>query len=275
VKKYILPLLINILLLQQTGYSQNNNLRYEILLNNEMLKDSVLYGSLSSCLDISPQHFITLSNGTQMYLLGWGGATPIGSKSKQAISGFAYTTDGLLLAVQYKDLCYINTEGNWEKLFTLPSPNMSIASGKDVIYVYDNKLYMGKCHAYVLAKAGRYKNLFVSPKPIKGICELGDSIYIAIENGIYSYSPQKNDLTLLIALEKGMAITSLAADPMNEIFYFSTQTAIYAHKKNSLVMLTKEFPGSNVKHFGNGLIIFNPLSKDLLRIVNVESSIEF
>ena len=260
-KKYIFYLLINILLLQQTGYTQNNNLRYEILLNNEMLKDSVLYGSLINCLDVSPQHFITLSNGTQMYLLGWGGATPLGNKSKQTISGFAYTSDGLLLTVQDKDLCYINTEGNWEKLFKLPSPNMSIASGKEVVYVYDNEQNLAKYNAYALAKAGRYKNLFVSPKPIKGICEVGDSIYIAIENGIYSYSTQKNKLTLLIALEKGMAITSLAVDPVNEIFYFSTQTAIYAYRQNSLVMLTKEFPGSNVKLLWKWIAYFQPLVK--------------
>jgi hypothetical protein len=275
VLKYIFPILINIVLLQQTAYTQNTNLRYEILLNKGMLKDSVLYGSLSNCLDISPKQFITLSNGTQMYLLGWGGTTPIGNRSKQTISGFAYTSDGLLLAVRYMDLCFINKEGNWESLIKLPAPDMSISSGKEVIYVYDNVHNTGMYNAYALAKAGRYKNLFVSPRPIKGICELGDSIYVAIENGIYSYSPQKNKLTLLMALKKGMAITSLTVDPKLEILYFSTQSAIYAHKKNALVMLTKEFPGTTVKYFGNGLLIFNALSKDIIRIVNVESSIEF
>lgn len=259
----------------QTCYTQNNNLRYEIILNNGMLKDSVLNGYLSNCLDISPQHFITLSNGSQVYLLGWGGTSPLGNKSKQTISGFAYTSDGLLLAIRDEDLCYINTEGNWEKLFKLPSPNMSIASGREVIYVYENEENMGKYHAYALAKGGRYKSLFASPEQIKGMCELGDSLFIAIENGIYSYSPQKNKLTPLIALEKGTTITSITADPVNEIFYFSTRSAIYAYRKNSLVMLTKEFPGSFVKYFGNGLLIFNPLSKDILRIVNVDSSIEF
>jgi alpha-N-acetylglucosamine transferase len=76
-------------------------------------------------------------------------------------------------------------------------------------------------------------------------------------------------------LEKGMGITSLAADPVNEILYFSTQLSIYAYKKNSLVMLSDEFPGSYIKYFGNGLIVFNPRSKDILRIVNVASSIDF
>jgi hypothetical protein len=275
VRKITFFLLIGILLLHQRVYTQNNNLRYEVLLNNEMLKDSVLNGSLTNCLDISPQHFLTLSNGTQMYLLGWGGATPLGNRSKQAISGFSYTSDGLLLTVQKNDLCYINTEGNWETLFSLPSPDMSIAAGREVIYMYENKQNGDKYNAYVLAKAGRYKNLFVSPKPIKGICELGDSIYVAIENGIFAYSPQKNQLTLRIALEKGMTITSFTADPVKEIFYFSTETAIYAYRQKSLVMLTREFPSATIKYFENGLLIFNPLTKDILRIVNVDNSIEF
>jgi hypothetical protein len=275
VRRITFFLLISILLLHQRVYTQNNNLRYEVLLNSEMLKDSLLKGSLTSCLDISPQHFLTLSNGVQIYLLGWGGATPLGNRSKQAISGFSYSSDGLLLTVQKNDLCYINTEGNWEKLFSLPSPDMSIAAGREVIYLYENGQDRDKYNAYALAKAGRYKNLFVSPKPIKGICEMGDSIYVAIENGIFAYSPQNNQLTLRIALEKGMAITSFTADPGKEIFYFSTETAIYAYRQKSLVMLTKEFPSATIKYFEKGLLIFNPLTKDILRIVNVDNSIEF
>jgi hypothetical protein len=210
-----------------------------------------------------------------MYLLGWGGVTPLGKRSNQSIHGFAYTSEGLLLAVQSDNLCYLNAEGNWEKLYSLPSPGMSVSSGKEIIYAYDSEQNMGKYNAYALAKAGRYRNLFVSPKPIKGICELGDSIYIAIENGIFTYSVQKNKLTLRMALEKEMAITSFTADPGRGILYFSTKTAIYAYRENSLVMLTREFPSATVKYFGNGLLIFNPLSKDILRIVNVDSSIEF
>lgn len=274
-KKTLFLLFSSIALLQQVGYAQDKNLRYEILLNSKMLTDSLLSGSLSSCLDISPQHLIALSNGSQVYLLGWGGTTPIGNRSKQPISGFAYTSDGLLLAIQNKELCYIGKEGSWESLLKLPAPNMSIASGKEVVYVYDREQNRGKYNAYALAKAGRYRNLFASPKPINGICEMGDSIYVAIENGIYSYSPPKSKLTLLAALEKGVAITSFTVDPIKEIIYFTTPTSIYALKKNSLVMLTKEFPGSTVKYFGDGLLIFNARSKDIIRLVNVESSIEF
>lgn len=210
-----------------------------------------------------------------MYELGWGGATPLGKRSDQSIHGFAYTPDGLLLAVQSGNLCYINAEGNWEILYSLPSPGMSITPGKEVMYIYDSEQNLEKYNAYALAKAGRFKNLFVSPKPIKGICELGDSIYVAIENGIFTYSVQKNKLVLRMAFDKEMAITSFTVDPVKGIFYFSTRTAIYAYRQNSLVMLTKEFPSATVKYYGNGLFIFNHTSKDILRIVNIESSIEF
>ena len=45
--------------------------------------------------------------------------------------------------------------------------------------------------------------------------------------------------------------------------------------KKSLVMLTKEFPLATIKYFENGLLIFNPLNRDILRIVNVDNSIDF
>jgi hypothetical protein len=240
-----------------------------------MLKDSVLSGTLSPYLDISPQHLITMSDGNQMYLLGWGGATTIGKRGIGNFSGFAYTSDGLLLAVRNSELCFINKDGSWEKLIQLPANSMSVVSGKEVIYLSDKTGTGGSYNTYAFAKAGRYKKLFSSPKPVGGICELGDSVYVAIENGVYSYSTQKTRLTLLLALEKGTVITSITADQVHEIIYFSTLSAVYACRKNTAVTLTKEFPGSVVKYFGNGLIIFNPQAKDIFRIVNVETSIEF
>jgi hypothetical protein len=240
-----------------------------------MLNDSVFGGPLSEGLEISGQNLITLTDGSHMYLLGWAGVTAIGNKSTQTISGFTYTPEGLLLTVQNKNLCYINTEGNWQKLFELPFANMLITSGKEVLYIYEHDKNKNKYHAFALAKGGKYKWLFASPKPINGICELGDSIYVAIETGIYSYSHQKNKLNLLAVLKKGAEITSLTADPMRYILYFSTSENIYALKNDSLVSLTDEFPGSRVQYFGDGLFLFNALTSDIFRIVNIHSSIGF
>lgn len=191
------------------------------------------------------------------------------------INAFAYSSDGLLFAITGNDLCYINKDGNWESLIRLPGSQMSISRGNDVMYIYDHNPNKGKYHTYALAKGGKYRNLFTSPKPINGICEMGDSIYVAVESGIYSYSPQTNKLTSVFALEKENTIASLSADPEQFILYFSTQRAIYALKNNTLVKLTMDFPGSIIKFSGKGLLIFNPLTKDIMHIVNVEKSIEF
>jgi hypothetical protein len=273
--KYASILIFNFLLFSSTGYAQNNELRYEILLTRTMLSDSVFGSPLSEDLEISGQNLIALSDGSQMYLLGWAGVATIGNKSAQTISGFTYTPEGLLLTVQNKNLCYLNTEGNWQKLYELPFANMLITSGKEVLYIFDNDKNKNKYNAFALAKGGKYKWLFASPKPINGICELGDSIYVAIETGIYSYSRQKNKLSLLAAFKKGESITSLTADPKRDILYFSTPAYIYALKNNSLVSVTNEFPGSMVQYFGDGLFLFNASTGDILRIVNIHYSIVF
>jgi len=261
--------------MSQEGKTQDKNLRYEILLNNKMLGDSIKASSFPGCLDVSPEHFITISDGSLIYLLGWGGITTIGNKSNQQITSFAYSSDGLLFAVEGNDLWYISGDGNWKSLLRLPAAKMSISPGKDVMYIYDNNPGKGKYNAYALAKGGKYRNLFTSPKPVSGICEMGDSVYIAIESGIYSFSSQTYKLIPVFALEKENTITSLSSDPERLILYFTTQKAIYALKNSSLVKLTMDFPGSIIKFSGEGLLVFNSRTKDILHIVNVEKSIEF
>lgn len=274
-KNYILLFLSFNILLQPDGHAQDKTLRYEVLLNNRMLGDSIKNRSLTTCLDVSPENLLTISDSSRVYLLGWGGITSIGNKINQNINSFAYSYDGLLFAITGNDICHIDKDGNWKSLVRLPSSQMSISSGRDVIYIYDHISGNGKYIAYILAKGGKYRNLFTSPKPINGICEMGDSIYIAIESAIYSYSPQTGKLISLFALEKENIITSLSADTEQLILYFSTATAIYALKNSSLVKITADFPNSIIKFSGTGLLIFNPLEKDILHIVNVAESIEF
>ena len=143
------------------------------------------------------------------------------------------------------------------------------------MYIFEYERLNEMCQAYALAKGGRYLHLFSSPEPITGICEMNDTVYCSVGTGIYSYSPQNKKLTPLFALAKENNIISLTSDQTSGILYFSTPKAIYALKGNSLIKITDEFPGSSVKYYGNGLIIFSAFSRDLLRIMNVESPIGF
>ena len=64
-------------------------------------------------------------------------------------------------------------------------------------------------------------------------------------------------------------------DPVNNILYVATRDAIYAIKNGSLVYVTSDFGGGIIKYFSNGLIIFNPETYDIIRIVNIDKSIIF
>ena len=273
--RYLLLLTGLIILVQPHAGAQDSSLRYEILLNNKMPGDSIRNISFSDCIDVSPESLLTLSDGSIIYLLGWGGIVTLGNKSNTSINSFAYSSDGLLFAIAGSELCHLNKDGNWKSLFSLPGSQMSIARGKEVMYIYDHKPGKGKYRTYALAKGGKYKDLFSSSKPISAICEMDDSVYVAIESGLYSYSPLSGKLKAVFALEKENAITSLSADAEKLILYLSTHRAIYALKNNTLIKLSTDFPGSIIKYSGKGLLIFNPQTKDILHIVDIEKSIDF
>jgi hypothetical protein len=257
------------------SFSQSlTNVRYEVLLNAKMFDSTVVNVQLTPQLVVSPDSLVTLSNGNQFLLLGWGGIVPFGSKANSNINSFSYTTDGLLMAVRKNDLCFLNGDGILEKIIGLPTENMTIMQGKDVMYLMDQQRNDNKYRLYAFAKGGKYKELLISPKPITAVVEKYDSIYLAVESGIYSYSPTSDQLNLVLALGQEFKIQSLAVDPNNDILYFSTTHSIYAYQSGKITMISEEL-GGQLAFFGNGLIIFSPETKDILRIVNINESFKF
>jgi hypothetical protein len=229
---------------------------------------------LTPQLVISPDSLLTLNNGNQFLLLGWGGIEPFGSKSNSYVNSFSYTTDGLLMAVRKNELCYLNGDGNLEKIIELPTEKMTITQGRDVMYLMDQQRNDNKYRLYAFAKGGKYKELLISPKPVTAVVEKYDSVYLAVESGIYSYSPTTESLNLVLALDKEFKIQSLAVDLNNDILYFSTTHSIYAYQSGKIALISDELAGQLV-FFGNGLIVFSPQNKDIMRIVNINESFKF
>lgn len=261
---------------QLTTAQQKNNLRYEILLNNNMLDSSLQKERFFNALDISPDNHITLSTGNKIYLLGWGGISQLGQEVKGSfINSYSYTTDGLLMAVKNNLLCYMNDKGILDTIVKLPNANMGLAAGRDVMYVFDQIRNDNKYKLYAFAKKGKYKQLLVSPKPITTVAEMSDSLYLAIGNGVYSLSPKSNSLNLVVGFQKESEIRSMTVDSVNNILYIATKNGIYARQDNNLIYVTGDFGGGIVKYFGEGLIIFNPVTNDIIRIVNIDKSIVF
>ena len=255
---------------------QKNNLRFEILLNNTMLDSTLRKERFFSAIEISPNNYITLSTGNKIYLLGWGGISQLGKEVKgNLINSYSYTRDGLLMAVKNNILCYMNDKGILDTIVKLPKANMGLAAGKDVMYLFDQNRNDNKYKLYALAKKGKYKQLLVSPKPITTVAEMSDSLYLAIGSGVYSFSPKDHKLNLAAGFPKESEVMSMTVDSVNNILYIATQNEIYARQNSSLVYVTDEFGGGIVKYFSEGLIIFNPNRNDIIRIVNIDKSIEF
>ncbi len=67
----------------------------------------------------------------------------------------------------------------------------------------------------------------------------------------------------------------MTVDSLNNILHIATQDAIYALQNNNLVYVTSDFGGGIIKYFNRGIVIFNPETCDILRIVNIDKSIIF
>lgn len=255
---------------------QKSTLHYEIMLNDNMLDSTLKKSHFIYNMDISPNNFITLSTGNKIYLLGWGGVTQLGKEiESKVINSYAYTKDGLLMAVKNDRLCCMNNKGILDTIVQLPKANMGLAAGKDVMYLFDQIRNDNQYKLYAFAKGGKYKQLLVSPKPITTAVEMNDSLYLAIGSGVFSYSSVTNKLNLVAGFQKESEIRSMTVDSVNSILYIATQDGIYARQNNSLVYVTGDFGGGIVKYFGEGLIIFNPVTNDIIRIVNIDKSIAF
>src|SRR5574344_53160 len=260
--------------LSEAVAQHQSNLRYEVMLSSSM-SDSLKNMHFVSCIDISPDRLITLATQERIYLLGWGGMTRYGGKANEPISSFAYTSDSLLMVVKGKSLCYIDSSGIFKELIKLPNPDMGISSGRRVVYLYDRNKADNHYHLYAYAKGGIYKNILVSPKPILSVAEMGDSLYIAAGSGIFSFSPGSGKMNLCAGLQKDNVILSITPDVYNDVLYFSLKDAMFAIRNNTVYNVTGDFGGGLTKCFGRGVIIFNPDTKDIIRIVNKYGSAIF
>ncbi len=270
----IRKLTILCLLLTQILFSQQlDSLRYEFMLNGEQLDDSLKSTPFINTFAISSDNYLTLASENQLYLLGWGGIVPFGNKSDQKINSFAYTSDGLLLLIKETELCYLNELGSCEKLIELPTNDMQISNGNEVMYLFEQNKNTGSSILIAYAKGGKFKQILKSPKPINAVVEMADNLIVAIESSIFSYNPSTEQLELVTAFSKDNKVISLAVDKERQILYLSTLEGIYAFKNEQLDFLTGDFKANIITHFKNGLVFYDSAKKEIIRIVNIDKSI--
>ena len=183
-----------------------------------------------------------------------------------------FPIDNYLLAIDNKDLCSFDSIGNISRIIKLPGEEMRICAGKLVMYVYDqDKKKPGKS-LFLLAKGGTYAKLFEITTSINSVIEIEKSILFASENGLFSFDLVHKEFKPLIALPGKSDIISIAADSKSNKIYFSTDSKIFALEDSKIVMITDQF-GGILKYFSDGLLVFNPEKKFLIRIVGLEGKI--
>ena len=251
--------------------SERDSLSFEILLTDNMFRDIEIKGDFIRSFDITSERLILLSTIDQYYLLGWGGLVPLGGKVTGEISSFAFTSDGFLMTIRGSELCYFDSLGKLSVLYNLPSEGMGISAGKDVMYLFDSNKGQ-KIHAlYALAKGGKYLKLLEVPDPITSVVEMNESVLFASGNRLYSVKPGTRDVQVLAETKNKEPIESVAVDTVAATVYFTTRNTVYAIKNHKVGAITNEL-GGRIGYL-NGLIIFNPENKLMMRIVGLNGTL--
>jgi hypothetical protein len=220
-------------------------------------------------IDITSENLLLLSTRDQFYLLGWGGIVPFGKRTQGNIGSFAYTPDKLLMTIRNEELCVFDDGGNLEMLYSLPSSEMGISRGQFAMYIFDRNGSKQKQAVYVLARGGKYSRLFEVPRPVYSLIENGNKILFTNGNTIYQYSLDNKEMKAVASLPDDMTIRSLTMDKVTGIIYFSTDNMIFSLKGTDKGVLTDQIGGKLMFH--NGLIVFNPEKKLLIRITGMDS----
>lgn len=248
-----------------------DSLHYEILMSSKMLDSIHFAEKFINYVDITSSRLVLLSTSDQFYLLGWGGIVPLGKKIAGKICSYAITPDGLLMAINNNELCAFDSLGNLSMLYKLPREEMGISTGMHGMFIYDQNKDHQINMLYVLAKGGKFAPLLSISTPIQSVVDMNDSILFATGNAVYSYKFDNKALNALIALPEENEIKSITVDSGNRIF-FSTENMVLTLKESKPTLITDKF-GGELKYFNNGLLVFNPKKKMLIRIVGLEETI--
>ncbi|NTW33327.1 MAG: hypothetical protein HGB12_12015, partial [Bacteroidetes bacterium] len=163
--------------------------------------------------------------------------------------------------------------GNLNTLHELPSNGMGITAGKDLMYIYNRVKNKTKHALYTLHKGGIYNELFKVSAPIQSVVEMNQLILFSMGNTLFSFNPKNEELKALTALQKDKEINSITVDTTNNRIYFSSDSVVYAVNDSSKVIITNQF-GGIIRFFDNGLIVFNPEKKFLIRILGIEEKLQ-
>jgi len=249
---------------------QTQDIKLDVFLNDSILKKVSLAPKFINSIDYTDDGFLLLSSSNQFYVLGIGYIEQLFKPTEKNIESFTVTQEGKLILISDKDLCKIDTLGNFLKFYSLPNTDMGIASGNNGIYIFDQCFQKDK-NDYSLFSLNRdlnYTKLLTMETPIKAVYEYNENLFFSTMNKLYGTNEQIKSFIEIAALPKETdAIISIAGDSIHHAFYISTNDTIYRIKNNALEYVNTEF-GGILKYDGEGLLVFNPEKSLIVRFRN-------
>jgi hypothetical protein len=140
------------------------------------------------------------------------------------------------------------------------------------MYVYDRSTAKTGHSVFLITHGGQHAKLFEMPTPINSVVEYGNSLLLASGNAIFRYNFKEKEFKLFAALPEDQAIKSIALDTLQNRVYFSTDNMIYGLKESSAVIISDQV-GGLIRYFNDGLIVFNPEKKFIIRVLGIEGDL--
>lgn len=200
--KYILLsfiLSVSVLLNLKAG-NPNDSTYFELISTQKQFKQAGINVNLINCLQFDSRGFYVLATSTQFYAAAADTVIKLSKNNSGTISSFAFTNEGLLMAIRDNELCYLDTTGYLKKAFQLPSYGMGIAGSKYAMYIYDKTANKSVNGVYALLHGGNYKLLFKVDRPIEALTEANGKIYYSYANSILSYDIESKNTDCILKL---------------------------------------------------------------------------
>jgi hypothetical protein len=257
-----LVLILALLLPIAATASAPPKLLLQIILNPAIARKAGL-GTLANCVAITPDGVAIVSDQNHLWEAGAAGALPVGNFA--GLASFAFVPGGLLFGVSGQNLVYLDTDGTLKTLFALPAPGMSVASGAGDSLLLFGPEGGGHYGLYLVYPGHKAAKLFGAAAPIEDAAQAGGKTFFILNGMLFGVTGRQ---AKLIAAEPGAGFSSVAADPAGNRVFVSDGAHVFQIKTWGALPISGDL-GGLIRWYGGGLLIFNPQSRSLIRLLGL------
>jgi hypothetical protein len=173
---------------------------------------------------------------------------------------------GVIIGIRADRLGYY-ADGALRERLTLPAREMSLAAGSGGrLYLYGQR---GADGIIYLLDDGKVAEIAqITKGRVAAVAAIGDRIFFAVDNAIYTVEKGQRAALLFLAPAKG-AIRSLAVDTKSGVLYFSSARSVYAMRAGMAVAILRGLEGY-LRYSRDALFVLDPAQKRLVKMTGLE-----